>query len=75
MWLGGAAGDTSLFCGEASYRSPSGRDEEPYVLPCGGALGDFVTLKQVGEARYLSIAELRVYTLASPAPPASTPDG
>jgi len=66
-WVGSAAGDTGLssavLCGTTTYRNPSGIDSEPYVVNCGGlSSGRFVTVKQIGPARYLAIAEVEVYS-------------
>lgn len=66
---GAYAGDTSspsaVKCGSASYRfenlNTQQLDSEPYIISCGGISGGFVTLKQTGELRYLTVAEMYVY--------------
>ena len=62
-------------CGEATYRSPTGFDTEPYVVQCGGyQAGDrgFVTVQQTGaNPRFLIVAEMHVWGIPpSPPPPA-----
>lgn len=58
VWVGSSFGDTSAVkCGELNVPAMAG----PFVVNCAGAQGKFVTLRQVGAARFLTIAELEVY--------------
>ena len=66
VWISSAPGDTTsvsaVLCGTASYRSQSIVDNDAYVVPCHGVpSGGFVTIKQTGQPRYLTIAEVEVY--------------
>ena len=80
IWVGASAGDTTsasaLKCGETTYRNPIGIDSEPYVVRCGGlSSGRFVTLRQVGPARYLVVAEIAVYERGTGVPGAGSGGG
>ena len=62
--VGGAYGDTtspeSVHCGTARYAL--GTPSQRYTLWCGGASGEYVTLKQTGGVwRQLGVAELEPY--------------
>ena len=66
VWVSTSAGTPTqssgaVMCGSAAYDAQ--HEPQPYMLHCSGATGGFVTLKQTGQASYLSIAELEVYTL------------
>ena len=76
IWVGNAPGDTTsdsaVKCGEARF--DAALEPAPYVLWCNGEVsGGFVTLKQTGPARYLSIAEMEVYVRLAPPPPLPPP--
>ena len=59
VWVGSSAGDRSLLCGEYSGATNS---VGPFVVNCGGtSVGRWVTVRQVGAARYLTPTGLRVY--------------
>ena len=77
VWVGNRPGDTAsssaVKCGDASYRGGGGLDTEPYVLWCGGAVGEYVTLKQSGGGRYLVISEMYAYSSTRLLPPSSSP--
>ena len=82
VFVGSYAGDHSSAaadqCGDRPTIAPA--TPGPFVTSCGdaGLEGAYVTVRQVGEARYVTIAELAVYTrvdpppLPSPAPPLPT---
>jgi len=81
VWVGQSPGATGTKCaGPVSIPPGSPR---PFELSCGGATGSFVTVRLVGQARYLTLAELEVFgevlTAAPPAaslpPPAACADG
>ena len=56
---GSTSRDSDAFCGRSSYNER--QNAKPYVLWCSGAVGRFVTLKQVGGLTYMAIAELEAY--------------
>ena len=57
--VGSAAGTISFLCGDYSGATNS---VGPFVLNCGGtSVGRWVTVRQVGAARYLTPTGLRVY--------------
>jgi len=65
MWAGSTYGDTSptgvTRCG-ASQTAPSTPSEDPIVFDCGGVRGKpYLTLRQLGAQRYLSIFEMKVF--------------
>ena len=72
IWLGSSFGDTAsgdaVLCGGASFDAAS--EPSPYVVECGGVARSFVTLKRVGPAGYVAIAELEPY-IAPHLPPLS----
>jgi hypothetical protein len=82
VWISPSFGETNPAagarrCGQASYVA-SQPASEPYVLWCGSAstgssTGEYVTLKQLGAARSLIIAELNVYRRFNHPPPPSPP--
>lgn len=65
VWLGATVGDTasatSSKCGEASYDEQT--NSRPYVVSCGQVTssGRYVTVKQIGLKRFLSLAEVQVF--------------
>jgi len=76
IWLGSYPGASSesdaVRCGEFAYLAAS--EPAPYVVACpSGASGTHVTVKQVGPARPLALAEVEIYSDASIAPPQSPP--
>lgn len=82
VWVGASAGDTTppsaSKCGDASYDAQT--NAQPYMFSCAGSpLARFVTIKQVGPARYLTLAEVEVYVAhdlgssPSPSPSPSQP--
>jgi hypothetical protein len=76
VWVGSSPGDTTsptaVRCGESQYDASV--EPAPYVLWCAGLRsGQYVTLKQTGPQRYLTIAEFDVYVKAMPPPPPRAP--
>jgi hypothetical protein len=63
IWVGPSPGSQASLCGTASYRALSGYDTEPYIIDCTdlASTGPFVTVRQVGPARYLALAEVEIY--------------
>lgn len=76
VWVGAVSGDASTSrgatkCGEVTEPSPGAG---PYVVPCAGTRGGFVTIRQSGgSARFLTIAQLSVYGYPSPSSPPPPP--
>jgi len=76
IWLGSYPGASSepdaVRCGQFAYLASS--EPAPYVVACPyGASGTHVTVKQVGPARPLALAEVGIYSETSVAPPQSPP--
>ena len=63
IWIGASFGDadtkTAARCGKSAIEAPTGAG--PFTIDCGDLQGQFITLKQVGQARYLTLAELSVF--------------
>jgi len=70
VWVGSSFGDLAVRCGEWSGETTSAG---PYVIDCGGAVGEYVTVRQLGAARYLTIAELVPHEYAGPLLPPRPP--
>ena len=76
IWLGpslGAVDATSgaRLCGTARNAAASGG---PFFVSCRGVQSaEYVTLRQTGDRRYLTIGELAVYSLPPSPPPAAPP--
>ena len=74
VWVGTSAASQGTRCGGWSGTT---RSVGPFVINCGGTSGgEWVTVRQVGNARYLTIGELLAFaeavpgsTRASPPPP------
>lgn len=66
IWVGDGWGDLSLRCGHWAAAT----DSKQFTFECGFR-AHYVTLRQLGSARTLSIAELEVFSWT--APPASPP--
>jgi len=67
IWVGSSVGDTAstsaVKCAGPIEAPWSGHNVvSPTVVSCQGAVGDYVTLRQVGPSRYLTIVELEAYT-------------
>lgn len=74
VWVGTSAGDitssAAVKCG--GFSGDTDILGGVYPINCGGvSAGAFVTLRQVGDARYLTIAELNIFQ--DPGPPAAPP--
>jgi len=64
IWVGHSEADwssTATRCGSGPVSSPA--TAGPFSVACDGARGTYVTLKQVGKARWLQIAEITVYAV------------
>ena len=63
VWVGSQFGDTTSAdasrCGGAAYDATS--DEQVYVIWCGVSTGSYVTVKQTGSKRTMSLSECTVY--------------
>ena len=62
VWIGDSFGSKRTLCGSSSH-------DRTLIISCGGAQGSFITLQHRG-SRSLTIAELEVYELEMPMPPA-----
>lgn len=67
VWVGNHAGDVTssnaVRCGNVQYVDTSKRHGAPFVVACPpNAIGEYVTIRLVRWARYLTIAELEVYS-------------
>ena len=76
VYVGDSYGDTKVKCGPAAQQpgvmvTPAAPG--PFTAYCNGVKGGYVTLKQVGAARLLSIAQMRVCSVPVPPPPHSPP--
>ena len=76
IWRGSHFGDvgnatqSAHWCGAVDAPATAG----PFFVSCADAgLGDYVTLRQTGTARHLTIDELVAYALPAPLPPALPP--
>ena len=59
IWIGSSAGDRGVKCGSWTGATNS---VGPFVINCGGvSSGEWVTLRQVGGARFLTITGFRAY--------------
>ena len=84
LWVSGVPGDavggdaSSVRCGDGPLAIPLGVGGFFFRCPAVGTLlarNTYVTLRQVGTARVLSLAELQVYSLPFPSPPPIPPLG
>jgi len=75
VYVGDSHGDRAYKCGGGTYAASN--DEQRYVIDCDGRVGAYVTMMQTGAARYLTIAELVLYSsggsVASPPSPSLSP--
>jgi len=79
VWVGDSFGHRRVQCSSASLpaKTEPHNDGVPVDVPCGGAVGEYVTLQQAGEAhghdRQILLSELQVFTpsplSAAPVPP------
>ena len=65
VWAGGTYGDTSATSATrcaAAQTAPSAPREDPIVFDCAGVRGKpYLTLRQLGPQRYLSILEMKAF--------------
>jgi len=70
IWVGSSVGDTTsasaIKCAGPIEAPWHGRNVRvPLVVSCLGAVGEYVTLLQVGNARYLTITQLEAYATSA----------
>ena len=81
VWVGSAAGDVDPSGGAIKCDLMDGADAErghehgpAATLACGGAVGSFLTLQQMGEARFLYVSEMFIYEPLAHPPPSPPPE-
>ena len=66
VWVGSLPGDTSSSAVRCSSEAIADGGAGVHVIECSGASGEYVTLRQLGEARQLTIVELTILELVTP---------
>lgn len=64
VWVGNTAGDLATKCAGPVSDPWTPGVVTPFVVACPAAVGSYVTLKQTGQARYLTVLEMEAYTSA-----------